>query len=568
MKKINIIITILIACMMLPSCSLDEKAYTSVEMGTYMNDAKEAESVLLGVYRQMNVDGIYGLNLSMLFQMPTDEAKVEGSTTVGARQQASNAFTTTDSYVQSTWAALYSGIYYANSFLEGIEQHKGDYTDADKAKAEVYIAEAKVLRALYYFELVRWYGYVPLMKNTAQSALHPSQFKQNTPAEVYEFIEQDLLDAIEVLPYASEDSVRGVNDFRISKGGVLGLLTKVYATWAGYPVQDKSKWELAKNAAQELINSGRHGLLSDYEDLWKNCANNIWDSKESLLEVTFYSPQSTNASSGRVGKWNGVAAADGSIKGNYNFSLYKVNPTFLMKWKDHQKDLRWDISFADYKYTVATGKTILSTAKVNGVTTDITFPMAMDENYENWDMGWRKTYCYTITPKKWDIELYVKDENQLADNNYSNVNWYLLRYADVLLLYAEALNEVNQGPTAEAYEAINMVRRRGFGFDYTAPSANADLPAGMSYDEFRQAIIDERSYELAFEGHRRQDLVRWGIYYETVQQTYKDYMDWHEMGPDYYIGAQYTFKNKNELLPIPQREMDLCNQFVQNEGWK
>lgn len=568
MKKINIIITTLIACMMLPSCSLDEKVYTSVEMGTYMTDAKEAESVLLGVYREMNRDGIYGLNLSMLFQMPTDESKVEGSSTVGARQQASNAFTTTDSYVQNTWATLYTGIYCANSFLEGIEIHKGDYSEQDQKKAEIYIAEAKVLRALYYFELVRWYGYVPLMKNTAQSALHPSQFKQNTPVEVYEFIEQDLKDAIEVLPYASEDAVRGKNDFRISKGGALGLLTKVYATWAGYPVLDSSKWALAKSTAETLINSGKHGLLANYDDLWKNCANNVWDPKESLLEISFYSPQSTNESSGRVGKWNGVAAANGSIKGNYNFALYKVNPTFIMNWKDYDKDLRWGISYADYKYTVATGKTVLATAKVNGVTTDITFPMAMDENYENWDMGWRKTYCYTLTPKKWDIELYVKDENQLADNNYSNVNWYLLRYADVLLLYAEALNEVNQGPTAEAYEAVNMIRRRGFGFDQTSQSASADLPAGMSYEEFRQAIMDERSYELAFEGHRRQDLVRWGIYYETVQQTYRDYMEWHEMGPDYYVGAQYTFKNKNELLPIPQREMDLCEQFVQNQGWK
>ena len=554
--------------MMLPSCSLDEKVYTSVEMATYMNDAKEAESVLLGVYREMNRDGIYGLNLSMLFQMPTDESKVEGNTVVGARQQASNAYTTTDSYVENTWATLYTGIYCANSFLEGIELHKADYSEADQAKAEIYIAESKVLRALYYFELVRWYGNIPLMKTTAQSALHPSEFKQNSPVDIYEFIEKDLKDAIEVLPYASEDTVRGGNEFRISKGGALGLLTKVYATWAGYPVNDKSKWALAKSTAETLVTSGKHGLLKDYVNLWENCANNVWDPKESLLEVSYYSPQSTNASSGRIGKWNGVAAADGSIKGNYNFALYKVNPMFIKKWKDYDKDLRWGLSYADYKYTVATGKTILSTAKINGVTTDIPFTMAMDENYENWDMGWRKVYCYSLTPRKWDIELYVKDENQLADNNYSNVNWYLLRYADVLLLYAEALNEVNQGPTAEAYEAVNMIRRRGFGFDHSTPSETADLPAGLSYEDFHKAIMAERSYELAFEGHRRQDLVRWGVYYETVQQTYKDQMEWHELGPDYYIGAQYTFKGKNELLPIPQREMDLCPQFVQNPGWK
>lgn len=567
MKKIYLLLS-LIGCMMLPSCSLDEKVYTSVEMGTYMNDAKEAESVLLGVYRKMNVDGIYGLNLSMLFQMPTDESKIEGSSLTGARQQASNAYTTTDSYVQGTWESLYSAIYSANNFLEAIEAHKGSYNDADKAKAEIYIAEAKALRALYYFELVRWYGNITLMKTTAQSALHPSELTQEDPKVVYEFIEKDLKDAIEVLPYATDDAVRGGNEFRISKGGALGLLAKVYATWAGYPIQDESKWELAKNTAETLIQSGKHSLLPNYVDLWTNCANNVWDPKESLLEVTYYSPQSTNASSGRVGKWNGVAAAQGSIKGNYNFALYKVNPMFLVNWKDHDKDLRWDYAFADYKYTVATGKTILATAKVNGVQTDITFEMAMDENYENWDAGWRKTYCYTLTPRKWDIELFVNDENQLADNNYSNVNWYLLRYADILLLYAEALNEVNNGPTAEAYEAVNMVRRRGFGFDYNSPSLNADLPNDLTYETFRKAIMDERSYELAYEGHRRQDLVRWGIYYETVQETYRQYMDWHEMGPDYYMGAAYTFKNKNELLPIPQREMDLCPQYKQNDGWK
>ena len=162
----------------------------------------------------------------------------------------------------------------------------------------------------------------------------------------------------------------------------------------------------------------------------------------------------------------------------------------------------------------------------------------------------------------------MKDENQLPDNNYSNVNWYVLRYADVLLLYAEALNEQYGKPTSEAYEAINQVRRRGFGLDVTLPSAEADLPADMDYADFQQAVRDERGYELCHEGHRRQDLVRWGIYYETVQATYKKLMDWHETAPEYYIGALYTFKNKNELLPIPQREMDLCEQFEQNEGWK
>lgn len=135
-----------------------------------------------------------------------------------------------------------------------------------------------------------------------------------------------------------------------------------------------------------------------------------------------------------------------------------------------------------------------------------------------------------------------------------------------LLLYAEALNEWKQGPTDEAYKAINMVRRRGFGLPVETDNSASDL-SGMSYTEFQQAVRNERAYELAFEGHRRQDLVRWGIYYESIRKTSQDLVDWYSGGYGYYVCVDYTKKNKNELLPIPQQEMDICTQFDQNPGW-
>lgn len=552
----------------LSGCSLEEQVYTQVDKGNYVKNAAQAESVLLGVYSKLGVDGVYGMNLSMIFDIPNDQAKAEGTTTVGTRQQASNAYSTTDAEVQESWAALYSGIYCANDFLETMEARMPEFAEKDLELANIYVAEAKVLRAIFYFELVRWFGHVPLITSTAMSYLHPSKFVQEDPVKVYEYIEKDLKEAVDALPWVGED-VRTNSAFRISKGTAYGLLAKVYATWAGYPLCDESKWENAAAAAATVITSGKHALIPSYKTLWTNCANNVWEPKESLLEVSYWSPQSTNTSSGRVGKWNGVTAQNGSIKGNYNIALYKVNPTFVGEWKDYDKDQRWGFAYADYKYTNADGKTCIERLKVNNEATDITFEMAMNENWLGWTNAWRSKYSSQLSPRKWDIEEFVKDENQLPDNNYSNVNWYVLRYADVLLLYAEALNEHYGKPTSEAYEAINQVRRRGFGVeDITIPSAEADLPAGLSYEQFQQAVRDERSYELCYEGHRRQDLVRWGIYYETVQETYRKLMDWHETGPDYYIGALYTFKNKNELLPIPQREMDLCEQFDQNVGWK
>ena len=164
-----------------------------------------------------------------------------------------------------------------------------------------------------------------------------------------------------------------------------------------------------------------------------------------------------------------------------------------------------------------------------------------------------------------DTEKYVEANNALLSTDYSNINWYILRYADVLLLYAEALNEWKQGPTTEAYTALNMVRRRGFGKDVQTPNANVDR-SGLDYKTFQQAVRDERAYELAYEGHRRQDLVRWGIYYETIQNTYYDMLDWCGQTP-HYICFEFTQKGKHELLPIPQRDLDLMTSFKQNPGW-
>jgi len=178
----------------------------------------------------------------------------------------------------------------------------------------------------------------------------------------------------------------------------------------------------------------------------------------------------------------------------------------------------------------------------------------------------KQAYINGICPAKWDTEKYVGAANYLVDANMSNVNWYVLRYADVLLLYAEALNEWKHGPTPDAVRAVNMVRRRGFGLPVEQESSLADITA-TNYDDFRDLVRKERAYELAFEGHRRQDLTRWGIYYESIQQTARDLIGWYEQGSDYYVCEQFTRKNKNELLPIPLREMDLCPQFKQNPGW-
>ena len=547
------------------SCSLDEKSYMEIEKSEYMNSAKEAQNVLLGVYRNLQNDATYGMNLSLYFTLGTDEAKVEGSTPNSWRDVPSNTFSTSNSYVESTWKALYNAIYDANDFIENLSRKAPQWGEGQTDLAAIYMAEARTLRAFFYFELVRWFGHPVLMKTTADSRIHPSEFTQPDPVEVYEFIEQDLKYAAEVLPWAVDDVYRSDSQYRVSKGTALGLLAKVYATWAGYPINDQTKWEDAANTAKIVVESGKHYLLDDYEQLWMNTCNNVWDPHESLFEVSFYTPTITGSDPiGRIGKWNGVTATDGSGDFIRIAANWKPMPTFAKDWKDAEPgDKRWALSIADYRYT-ADGKTALGTYTPEGSSKkeNLYLEMAVQDGVKP---DWRKPFNNTLSPAKWDLAKYVKD--QLKDANYSNVNWYILRYSDVLLLYAEALNEWHKGPTADAYSAVNIVRRRGYGLP-TNVSGAADLPKDMGYEQFQDAVRKERSYELAFEGHRRQDLVRWGIYYETIMETAEKCVNWHEQMPSLYIISDYTVKGRHEVLPIPQRDLDMMPKCEQNEGWR
>ena len=543
--------------MLVNSCSLKENVYSNTTEEDITN-AVLAENLLFGIYRSINTDGMYRQNLTMLFAMPTDELKGEGNSLVAMRAEAANAYGTGDSYVQSTWQSLYKAVYNANAFLETMDKVGPSFSERDRELAAIYVAEAHALRALTYFELVRWFGHVPLFKTTADSYKASDAIEQAPAKEVYEFIEEDLKYAIDNLPWAGDKSVRKDDSFRFNKGAAMGLLAKVYATWAGYPVLDTSKWADAAAVAKDLIDSGKHGLLADYDQLWKNSGASTWDPTESLIELSYYAPTSNQGESGRVGKFNGVGGW-GSIKAGYNFSFQQVVPTFISLWPEYKEDKRWAISFADYSYT-ADGKVAIVQKRIDNVLTDISFEMAMDDTTYGWDISWRSTFNYRLFPRKWDTEVYIPDDKQLEDQNYSNMNWYILRYADVLLLYAEAANEAEGAPSSDAYKAVDDVRLR---------AGLPGLPAGLSQAEFRQAVRDERAHELCFEAHRRQDLVRWGIYYETILKTYQDQSAfWHYLASDYYIAGEYTKKNKNELLPIPQREIDLCSKMVQNEGWK
>ena len=138
----------------LVSCSLDEQSYMEIEKDKYMNTPAEAQNVLLGVYRNLQNDAMYGMNLSLYFTLGTDVAKVEGSSPNSWRDLPSNTFSTSNSYVEATWKALYNAIYDANDFIENLSRKAPEWDESNRDLAAIYMAEARTLRALFYFELV------------------------------------------------------------------------------------------------------------------------------------------------------------------------------------------------------------------------------------------------------------------------------------------------------------------------------------------------------------------------------------------------------------------------------
>lgn len=544
------------------SCSLKEDFYNYIEAPQYITDASSARNVLYGVYRNMSTNDLYGYYLSILFDMPTDISKVDEASVVNGRDVCWNAHTADNSRVLGMWSTAYNVIYNANDFLEKATAARESMSAEDQEAIALYLAEARAVRALMYFELVRLFGGVTLMTRTEQSHQHPSTFVREDPEVIYGFIEKELSECADILPWAQEDKIRADNSFLFSKAGVLGLLARVYATHAGYPQRKTDRWALCEACCRQIMEAGYNHLLPDYETLWKNCCNGIWDPAEALIQICFYSPTISSSSSqnnsGYIGKWNGVFVKTNTSKLVRVDARQRAVSVFMARWKDLDKDKRWALSAADYSYE---GKTVVPMCS-NKAGDYIPFSEAM-----NGTSSQRDNFKKGLYIAKYDLTKYVPEDKMISDGNYSNANWYVLRYADVLLLMAEALNELNGGPTAEAYEAVNTVRRRGFGLPTDEVSADADLPDGLDHDAFLRALQDERAYELCFEGNRKQDLIRWGIYYRKIQNTIYELEDFREGFGLKSTLYDRTVEGKHELQPIPQREKDLMPLYTQNPKW-
>ena len=395
----------------------------------------------------------------------------------------------TESAILRWWNTLYKAVRVANVVIEKVPA-----IQMDEALKNRYVAEAKFLRALFYFDLVRAWGGVPKQTSTT-----PEILPRSTKEEIYNFIIQDLEDAINDLPEKSQ--YEKVSDKgRATRGAAKALLAKVYLY--------QNDFNNAKDYALEVINSGEYNLEQDFDDV-HGVKGEL--GTESIFEV---------ASFGQEGVENGgnqyanVQAVRGTPNRGWGFN----RPTKSLLNAFEAGDPRRE-STVIFLGEILDGVTILG----DGSTPDISVDAHGQEEIE----------CYN--QKVWTPGNTVPPS--------FNHNRRFIRFADVLLIAAEALNE--NGDAAGALVHLNRVRRR-------AREGNNNILPNIAVTEkvaLRTIILKERRVELALEDNRFWDLIR------TNQAT-------TVLGPLGFVAG------KHELLPIPQTEIDITQGALeQNPGW-
>lgn len=482
---------------------LDEKPYSFFTSLNFPTSEEEADIALRGIYAVMQGYGS-GQDYRMFdYSLPVITSEVCDNI---AHSYIIPNLTRNEPMYEGVYSSFFQGINFANNLIAALEKRD----EPGAAWVESKLAEAKAIRAYYYFWLVRMFSDVPLKLEPTVSG---SYIGERTPVpEIYKQIVEDLKFAEDKLPNRADP------DGRITKGGCKGILTQVYATMAGSRrtpdgqniAGDPANWALARDKAREVLDLGVYTFASDYTQIFKDLAMDIYN-PEMIFDVSFTFDGGADGSTfpyifGPGAE--GGAATNGGGKGSGLVVLVE----WLRELEPDDKRIDWNIAKYFYKAK--------SWEKIN-------YPDSSEWRVAKW--------------RKWPDN---DDSRQFYWGNYL-YNWPLVRLADIKLLYAEAINEANNGPTAEAYQHVNDIRQR---------AGLADLPAGLTKEQFKDRIMNERSIEFLGEGMRHFDLVRWGDFKQMMDKRSLAFWMVNYGGVDeMYINA-----------PIPQQELDI-NSWEQNK---
>lgn len=472
---------------------LVEKPVASFSTDAAFQNVITATDVVLGVYSRLAGDAGYGIRLSFYFPVDNDEflGPTNNTSADGDRRDiARYGANASNAQIEAPFNNLYAGIERANiciKYIPLMPQYTSGST-SDQASLKRLLGESLTLRAQFYFDLIKNWGDVPAQ--FAPSADQSTLVIEKTDRDViYEHILADLKTAEDLVPWRTEISTR---DERITKGAVKGLRARIALFRGGYSLRTTSGmmerkadyltyYQIAKDECSDLMSHReQHTLNASYQDLFKTYidGHNI---NEPAYEVMFEVAMGggTAAADSKIGYYDGPRLVVNGV--NYGSSSILLVPTYFYAF--NQNDARRDVTVAPY-YVNLDG-----TKAVQKLTSAVLGKFRRD-----WISG--PSYLSAAT----------------TGTQYFGVNWPLLRFSDVLLMYAEADNEINNGPSQTAISAYNEVRKRAFG-------ANAIGTTPTSHDAFFNAIVDERSFELGGEAVRKYDLIRWNLLNTKITTT-------------------------------------------------
>ena len=591
----------------LPACSFLDNDPQIIPDDGYYNSEQKLIYGLAGVYGVLNSEALYGNYYSLQIANADDLCYFNNYNNSESRPDRYNHSAGTAT-IYDTWSKLYEGIKNANRYIEAVEK-----TEIDPGKLSVdiglYIAEARFLRAYYHFLLAQAWGDVPLRvkattspnPNDVQMAATPQEQVLKWCADEIEATIPDLYEPIDNTPS------------RVSQTVAQGILARVYLFMAGESVKQidgldkKEMYRRAAYWANEVIASHKHDLNESYEEIFINMIRDQYDTQfhESMWEAEFLGDRTsaTDWTNGRIGDLIGLRSQSRTTNYsewacNYSYGYYNGSYTlWQLYWENDRtadetasatvidKRLTWNLPGYNYRgmnnqkisYKNKAGETVtrylqqtqsmFKTPWVynnNFAMPDIEgLDQTIEDAFDPADLVYDPTVmCAVRNAGKWRRET-VYEKQMSAKSLYTTINFPILRYADVLLMYAEAINEYAGAPDDQAKEAIREIRKRA--------GVKTDESLLGDYRSFRDLVRNERGRELAFEGLRKWDLIRWGTFVEkmhnagTNQPTENKYRN---VSYTNYASANYANVTARHIyLPIPTKELAVNHALRQNPLW-
>lgn len=513
MKNVFIIAALLLFCSCKHDLDIEDPNQPSID--NFWKTADDAQHGINAVYSTYHRVGL-SRNEFFITIIRSDEGFSTSPNSVLINNF--DVFNVTDYNLWETttvWQDLYIGIDRANQVLDNVPN-----IEMDAALKNQLVGEAKFMRGFFYYYLATLWGNVPVLLHTSQITDKPSTTKQ---ADVYAQCIQDFSDAAQALPEKYDNTDIG----RATKGAAYGMLGKCYMQTHEYSQAEQAFSWLVTGDGKNIYN-----LVTNYRDNFLEATEN---NEESVFEFQNALNPTDNHDDDASGNPDNL---------NYGTSIPPFFAPRPIGFTDGQAR-RWCVwEFLKEKTTDGERDPRLAATFLYD-STDVRGPaysMIYGQSFASRNYAdvpgdpVAVATTHTVYFRK-----FLNDATMTGEVFHSGNNYRYLRYADILLLYAEALNA--QGKTSDAYQYVNRVRHRaGLG----------DLPSGMSQSAFLTQLKHERLVELCGEGHRWEDLVRWGDLSTNLASR--------DAGFSHY-------QDKYALLPIPQYDIDVNPNLEQNPGW-